>query len=452
LAVSSRSNDFESRRARLEATIKEGRGETVRLSKSTSNLFRNRETARAKRLDVRDFNHVLGIDEAAEQVEVEGMTPYEQLVDATLSAGFMPAVVPELKSITIGGAVSGLGIEASSFRYGLVHETVEELEVLLADGGTVIATPDNEHSDLFFGFANSFGTLGYALRLKARVVPTRPYVCLNHEKFADPERYFEALGQACERGDLDFVEGEVFGRERMALSTSRFVDDAPYTSDYSLENIYYKSILARDEDYLVTRDFIWRWDTDWFWCSRVLGAENPVVRRLLGRKRLNSVTYMRLLKWSSRHGLAQRLNRLRGFRHQEAVIQDVPIPIERAAEFLQWFHDEIGILPVWTCPVRVRNPDRVFDLFPMQPDRLYINFGFWDAIREKTERPPGYYNRKIEAKVAELGGLKSLYSDVYYPPDEFWQQFDGEAYRRLKQRYDPEGRLSDLYEKTVLRR
>lgn len=88
----------------------------------------------------------------------------------------------------------------------------------------------------------------------------------------------------------------------------------------------------------------------------------------------------------------------------------------------------------------------------MQPDRLYINFGFWDAIREKTERPPGYYNRKIEAKVAELGGLKSLYSDVYYPPDAFWQPFDGEAYRRLKQRYDPAGRLSDLYEKTVLRR
>ena len=36
----------------------------------------------------------------------------------------MPAVVPQLKSITLGGAVAGVGIEATSFRYGLVHDTI----------------------------------------------------------------------------------------------------------------------------------------------------------------------------------------------------------------------------------------------------------------------------------------------------------------------------------------
>ncbi len=61
----------------------------------------------------------------------------------------MPLVVPQLKTITLGGAVAGLGIESSSFRNGLPHESVRELEVLTGDGRVVVARHDNEHADLF---------------------------------------------------------------------------------------------------------------------------------------------------------------------------------------------------------------------------------------------------------------------------------------------------------------
>ena len=67
------------------------------------------------------------------------MTPYEKMVDAMLAYGVMPAVVPQLKSITIGGAAAGVGIEATSFRYGLVHETLQELEILLPGGRVVLS-------------------------------------------------------------------------------------------------------------------------------------------------------------------------------------------------------------------------------------------------------------------------------------------------------------------------
>ena len=40
---------------------------------------------------------------------VGGMTTYEDLADATLRHGLMPLVVPQLKTITLGGAVSGPG-------------------------------------------------------------------------------------------------------------------------------------------------------------------------------------------------------------------------------------------------------------------------------------------------------------------------------------------------------
>lgn len=434
-------------RALLEQ-IRESRA-PLGLAKDTSNLFRDRRDVPRQRLDVRRFNEVLAIDEARGTVDVEGMTPYVKLVDALLPHGRMPTVVPQLKSITIGGAAAGVGIEATSFRYGLVHETLREIEVLLPDGRIVTATPDNEHRDLFYGFPNSYGTLGYALRLCVMTIPVRPFVHVTHHRYADARDFFDALRHAAQ-GDADFLDGVVFAPDTHVMSVGRFADTAPYISDYTFERIYYRSLLERTEDYLTVRDYLWRWDTDWFWCSKNLGAQNPLIRRLLGRKRLNSVFYTKVMRLNSRWRLTHRLDALRGL-HRESVIQDVDIPIGNAPAFLEFFHREIGILPIWICPVKPWRDDVRFTLFPMRPGTLYVNFGFWDVVRRREPFPPGYHNRLIEEKVEALGGIKSLYSDSYYDPETFWRIYNRPAYEALKARYDPAGRTRDLYQKCVLK-
>src|SRR3954453_20982990 len=157
----------------------------VRLGKPTSNLFRPRAAGASSPLDATGFDGVLSIDTAACTADVLGMTTYEHLVDATLPHGFMPLVVPQLKTITLGGAVTGLGIESTSFRNGLPHESVLEMDVLTGAGEIVTASATNEHRDLFFGFPNSYGSLGYALRLKIELEPVHPFVHLRHVRFAD---------------------------------------------------------------------------------------------------------------------------------------------------------------------------------------------------------------------------------------------------------------------------
>ena len=99
----------------LRQNLRSHTGPTIRLDKATSNLFRNRDTSHSG-LDVRSFQHVLSVDPASRSIETEGMVTYEDLADAALAHGMMPAVVPQLKSITIGGAVGGIGIESTSFR------------------------------------------------------------------------------------------------------------------------------------------------------------------------------------------------------------------------------------------------------------------------------------------------------------------------------------------------
>ncbi len=442
------SRSHSTKKEALAARIREGGGR-VGLQKETSNLFRDRSGAARRRLDVSAFRDVLAVDPARGYVDAEGMITYEELVDACLPHGVMPAVVPQLKTITLGGAVAGVGIEASSHRYGLVHDTVQEIEVLLGDGRGVTCTRDNEHAALFFGFPNSYGTLGYALRVKAKVVPVKPYVRLEHLPFTDSGAFFSALKTILEAREADFVDGTIFGPGKMFMTLGRFADAAPYTSDYTYKNIYYRSIAQKREDYLTVKDFIWRWDTDWFWCSKNVLAQNAFMRRFVyGRDKLGSRTYTKIMRWNSKTGITKKIEGLLGL-HSESVIQDVDIPLARADEFFEFYARSIGLWPQWICPIGAPAQQGHFSLYPMRSD-WYVNFGFWDVKRTREAHPPGHFNRMIEEKVIELGGIKSLYSDSFFPQQEFVRLYGGEAYTALKNTYDPQGAFPQLYDKCVL--
>jgi len=419
------------------------------LSKRSSNLFRDRANRKKRRLDLGEFDHVIAVDSAHGWVDVEGTTNYENLVDTMLLQGVMPAVVPQLKTITVGGAVAGIGIEATSFRQGLVHDTMLECDVLLPGGDIVTCTPENEHRDLFFGFPNSYGTLGYALRVRLRTLPVKRFVRVEHRRHAAAHDFFKGLSAACDE-HADFVDGVVFGPELQVTNAARFVDEAPWSSDYTFKQIYYRSLPDKPLDYMSTRDYLWRWDTDWFWCSKTVGAQHPLVRRLLGRERLNSSTYTRFMHWNARWGVTRRLARWGG-RHPESVIQDVDIPVDRADEFLAFLLREIGILPIWVCPIRSPDAARQFPLYPLAPGTAYFNFGFWDVVDSTAEHEPGHFNRLVEHEVLHLGGVKSLYSDSFFTRDEFARAYGMAQYETLKAKYDPRGAMLGLYEKCVLR-
>lgn len=422
-----------------------------RLAKATSNLFRFRDGGRTAKLSARDLDEVISVDPETMTAEVQGMTTYEQLVDATLPYGLMPYVVPQLKTITLGGAVTGLGIESTSFRDGLPHESVEELEILTGDGRIVVARDDNEHRDLFRAFPNSYGTLGYALRIRIKLRKVQPYVHLTHVKFTDAGKCMLAMQEICDSmvydGErVDFVDGVFFEPGEMYLTLGRFAERAPYISDYTGMRIYYQSIRQRSRDWLTVRDYLWRWDTDWFWCSRAFGVQQPVVRSLMPRRWMRSDVYRRLVALDRKHGLTARVDRWRGQPVSESVIQDVETPVERGAEFLEFFHDKVGMTPVWMCPLRASSR---WPVYPLEPGKLYVNFGFWGMVPLPRGQFDGYYNRLIERAVHDLDGHKSLYSTSFYAREQFWQLYNGDAYWPVKREYDPNGRLLDLYEKCV---
>ncbi|MFM1918295.1 MAG: hypothetical protein RJB01_1810, partial [Actinomycetota bacterium] len=433
----------------------------IRLAKRTSNLFRTRAAAAGPGLDVAAFDGVLHIDPVARTAEVLGMTTYEHLVAATLPYGLMPMCVPQLRTITLGGAVTGLGIESASFRNGTPHESVIEMDVLTGSGEvlTVSGREDDPHRDLFYGFPNSYGSLGYALRIKIELEPTKPFVRLRHLRFATAEAMTQAIAELSANREydgmrIDFLDGTVFSPTEQYLTLGEMVGEIPAgmkLSDYTGMDIYYRSIQSKTEDVLTIHDYLWRWDTDWFWCSRAMGAQNPKIRRWWPKHKLRSDVYWKLVDLDKKFRLSARAAKIQGKPEREYVVQDIEVPVDRLPEFLEFFHEEVGIEPVWVCPLKQRDPNARWPLYEFDPSVTYVNVGFWSTVPLPAGVDPteGRVNRRIEDVVTALDGRKSLYSAAYYAEEDFWSIYGGSDYRILKKKYDPDSRLTDLYSKVV---
>jgi len=331
----------------------------------------------------------------------------------------------------------------------------------------VTARPTGEHADLFAAFPNSYGTLGYGVRLRIELERVHPYVALRNVRFSSPAELAAAIGtvvaaRAWDGERVDFLDGVVFSPGESYLVLGTWADDVPAASDYTGRSTYYRSLRDRGRDALTIHDYLWRWDTDWFWCSKAFGVQHPLVRRAWPARYRRSDVYHRIVGLENRYHVAARIDRWRGRPDRERVVQDVEVPLERTAEFLEWFSGTVGMSPVWLCPLQVRGhggplgelADGVqpWPLYPLRVGETYVNVGFWGTVPIAPGRRDGDVNRLVEQEVADLGGHKSLYSDAYYDEADFWDKYGGDSYRPVKDRYDPQHRLLDLYAKAVGRR
>lgn len=442
-------------------------GAPVRLAKRTTNLFRPRAATDAPGLDVSGLTGVVSVDvdpaTGQATADVQGMCTYEDLVAVTLARGFIPYVVPQLRTITLGGAVTGLGIEATSFRNGLPHESVVEMDVFTG-AGEVVTCSREVHSDLFLAFANSYGTLGYTTRIRILLEKVPPFVRLRHVRFDDPDSAAAAIARIVDARShdgvrVDAIDGTAFSPGEIFLTLAEFTDEPQRVSDYTGQQIYYRSIAERTTDALTMESYLWRWDTDWFWCSGAFGAQNPLIRRVWPRKHRRSDVFQRIVGLDTKYGLAHKLDVLKrnGIEKRERVIQDIEVAVDRLPEFLRWFDDAVGMRPVWLCPLRLREPDGPgsatrWPLYPLEPGTTYVNVGFWGTVAVPGDAPAGLVNRRVEEKVHELGGHKSLYSEAFYDAETFADLYNLPHLTEVKATYDPKDRLTGLYEKAVKRR
>ena len=392
-------------------------------------LFRNNIRPK-KGIDLSNFNGIININN--EYVEVGGSTPIHDVMVETLKIGKMPPIIPELRTITVGGAISGVGIESSSCNYGWFHNNVIEFDVLLASGKIVTCRRDNQYQDLFFGIPNSYGTLGYILKAKLKLIEVKPFVKVEIIKFEDHKLAIDYLADK----KSDFKEGVSFQDFTLCICSS-MSNICKNLIVNPLEKPFYQLIQEQTEFYLTIYDYIWRWDSDMFWGTRGLSLlNNPLIRKNIGRSILNS-NFLR-----AAHMLTSKPEL-----DHEKIIQDIGIPYQDTANFLIWLRNEIQIYPIWICPVVPKK--EYTPLWKFNKDNLLFDIAIFGSKKKEEDHELGKYNKSIEKKMLEYKGMKCFYSDTFFTKDQFNNNLDNKEYLRLKNKYDSNNLFQNLYDKCI---
>jgi FAD/FMN-containing dehydrogenase len=390
------------------------------------------------RVDASALNRILEIDPERGICVAEPGVTFAQAVEATLRHGLVPAVVPELEGITLGGAVAGCSVESSSFREGGFHDTCVEYELVTGSGEVLTCSRDREPF-LFEMAHGSYGTLGVLTSVTFRLIPAEQFVRLEYWRYRDPDSFHRALLERCEEQDVDFIDGIVHGPRDWVLCLGLFVDVAPKPSSYRRLNVYYKSTRSLRVDHLTTPDYFFRYDTEAHWLSRTVPAlEWKSVRLLFGKAFLGSTN---MIKWSKR--LAPLFRRIRS---RPDVVCDYFIPAARVPEFYEWYLREMPYFPLWAVPYRIPQP------YPWLSDELagklegdlFVDLAVY-GMRNEEKRVDR--SEQLEEKAYELGGIKTLISRNHYSPERFWSIYNRGNYRKAKERLDPSGVFPDLYDK-----
>ena len=154
-------------------------------------------------------------------------------------------------------------------------------------------------------------------------------------------------------------------------------------------------------DLLTMYDYLWRWDTDWFWCSRAFGAQHPVVRRFWPRRYRRSSFYWKLIGYDQRFNIADRLEKRQGRPPRERVVQDVEVPIERCKDFIEWFLTNVPIEPIWLCPLRLRDREG-WPFYPILPAVFVLTcaYLFYSSVTYARSQNAGFVALAVMASGA----------------------------------------------------
>lgn len=382
-----------------------------------------------EKIDLSDLNEILHINTKKRICIAEPGVTFVDLVTATMKYGLVPIIVPELKTITIGGAVAGCSIESMSYKHGGFHDTCIEYEIITAKGDVLICTPDNENNLLFQMVHGTFGTLGIISKLKFKLIPAKPFVKVTYEKYNNIEDYKSAIWGHYKSKDVDFMDGIIHSPTEYVLSVANFVDKVPYTHNYDWTRIYYLSTKKRKEDYLKTPDYFFRYNK---------GVTNVNPKFFLGRlflgKFINSTRTLKLV------------NKFRYLIPSDKIpiTVDVFIPFSKVTNFMKWYKKEVNHFPLWCVPYKlVRRYEWVSDDISRK-DELILDLAIY-GMKKKGDK--NYY-KIIEDELMNIGGIKTLISNNYYSESDFWKIWNKENYDKVKRKTDPNNIFRDLYTKT----
>ncbi|KAF2643711.1 24-dehydrocholesterol reductase-like protein precursor [Massarina eburnea CBS 473.64] len=395
-----------------------------------------RPSLKKRVVDISELKNVLKVDTATCTALVEPNVPMDRLVEATLPYGLVPPVVMEFPGITAGGGYAGTAGESSSFRYGFFDRTINEVEMVLADGQVVKAS-EKENEDLFRGAAGAVGTLGIATLIELQLIQAKKFVKTTYHPTRSVSQAVQEVREQTEKSTNHYVDGILFSKDHGAIITGEMTDDIPVdhkpqTFSSPWDPWFYLHVESRTKsasepviEYIPLAEYMFRYDRGGFWVGRSAFKYMHFPFNKFTRWFLDDFLHTRML-YRSLHASGE---------SQRYVVQDMALPYPNAEKFIDYTDDSFGIWPLWLCPLK-QSPQPT-----MHPhtkgalkDSQMLNVGLW-GFGPKDPKQFLKKNRDLENTLGELGGMKWLYAHTYYSEGDFWKQFDRNWHEELRKKY-----------------
>jgi len=196
----------------------------------------------------------------------------------------------ELKTITVGGALQGVGIESSSHLYGTVDDICVSMRVILANGKLIELTPTNQNSDLFYGLGGSYGSLALLVEATIKLIPATPFVRVSYLRCDDLEKFVSETNKRTQKERNTFIDAIRFSSSEIVLITANMennkekeAEKSNFWKETSWGEFYYQHVqeisqtLANNkqqnqkefEERIDTITYLFRYDRGAFWCASV---------------------------------------------------------------------------------------------------------------------------------------------------------------------------------------
>jgi delta24-sterol reductase len=402
-------------------------------------------------VDTSKLCNVLSINTEEKTCLVEPNVPMDRLVEATLAHGLVPPVVMEFPGITVGGGYSGTSGESSSFKHGFFDRTILAVEMVLADGEVVMISPE-EKGDLFHGAAGAVGTFGVTTLVKLQLQYAKKYVETTYYPVGSMAEAVAKLQEATADTELDYVDGIMFSKNQGAIVTGRLTDelkDGISVQCFSAAKdpwfyLHVQEAITKNPapttEAIPLPEYLFRYDRGGFWVGASAFSYFKFPFNRLTRWWLDDFLHTRMM-YTALHASGE---------SKKYVVQDLALPYSTAEQFVKYTDEELGIYPLWLCPLKQSPYPTMHPHFnELEADgetlKPMLNIGLW-GFGPKHHDEFIRKNRDLERKLRELGGMKWLYAHTYYDENEFWEQFDREWYDGLRKKYGAES-LPTVYEK-----
>ncbi|KAK6592464.1 FAD binding domain-containing protein [Botrytis cinerea] len=408
------------------------RKEKFRINHGSTNSTRN--NAKGKNIiNIGQLSHVLEVNPTTQTAWVEPNVPMDRLVEETLKYGLVPPVVMEFPGITAGGGYAGTSGESSSFRHGFFNETINRVEMILADG-QVIQCSKTEKPDLFHGAAGAVGSMGVTTLVELRLQKARKYVETTYHPVSDMPDAIKKIEEMTADSTVDYVDGIMFSKNKGAIVTGRLTDTPS-------ENTPVQRFSSASDPWFymhVESKYFFRYDRGAFWVGASAFKYFSFPFNKFTRWFLDDFLHTRML-YTALHTAGM---------PPGYIVQDLALPYSTATEFVDYTDEYFGIYPLWLCPLKqssmpTMHPHSASYESDGKTLKPLMNIGLWGYGKEKDLVKA---NISLEKKLKELGGMKWLYAQTYYNEEQFWEMYDRKWYDELREKYGATT-LPNVYEK-----